>query len=170
MSARDKFHGLVKTDLKNEGWIITHDPYTIDLGFVDFYSNSNSQKSDSLNSVRYRKKGEITMDKIEIYHQHIQELMIERAKLRSPRDSVKTETVFDTKQDRYLLVHVGWRDSSTRIYGCIIQVDIINIDTPVALMRGILGSSSFLNLTGRIQPNQRESLPKHISFGMPYRT
>ena len=26
-------------------------------------------------------------------------------------------------------------------------------------MRGILGSSSFLNLTGRIQPNQRESLP-----------
>ncbi len=44
------------------------------------------------------------------------------------------------------------------------------IDTPVALMRGILGSLSFLNLAGRIQPNQRESLPKRISFGMPYRT
>jgi predicted XRE-type DNA-binding protein len=31
------------------------------------------------------------------------------------------------------------------------------VDTPVALMRGILGSLSFLNLAGRIQPNQRES-------------
>jgi hypothetical protein len=66
------------------------------------------------------------MDKIDVYRQHIQELMIERAKLRSPKDPVKTETVFDTKQDRYLLVHVGWRDSKTRIYGCIIHVDIIN--------------------------------------------
>ena len=37
MSARDKFHGLVKDDLENEGWTITHDPYTIDLSFVDFY-------------------------------------------------------------------------------------------------------------------------------------
>ena len=110
------------------------------------------------------------MDKIDLYRQHIQELMIERAKLRAPSDPVKTETVFDTEPALYLLVHLGCRDSSTRIYGCIIQVDIINIDTPVALMRGILGSSSFLNLTGRIQPNQRESLPKHISFGMPYRT
>ena len=37
MSARDKFHYLVKTALENEGWIITHDPYHIVLGFVDFY-------------------------------------------------------------------------------------------------------------------------------------
>jgi hypothetical protein len=43
------------------------------------------------------KKGEITMDKINRYRQHIQELMIERAKLRAPSDPVKTETVFDTK-------------------------------------------------------------------------
>lgn len=37
MSARDTFHQLVRTALENEGWIITHDPYHIDLGFVDFY-------------------------------------------------------------------------------------------------------------------------------------
>jgi hypothetical protein len=37
MSARDRFHELVKTALEKEGWIITHDPYHIDLGFVDFY-------------------------------------------------------------------------------------------------------------------------------------
>jgi hypothetical protein len=44
MSARDKFHGLVKTDLENEGWIITHDPYTIDLGFVDFYIDLGAER------------------------------------------------------------------------------------------------------------------------------
>ncbi|MBD2411198.1 fatty-acid oxidation protein subunit alpha [Nostoc calcicola FACHB-389] len=37
MSARDTFHQLVRTILENEGWVITHDPYHIDLGFVDFY-------------------------------------------------------------------------------------------------------------------------------------
>ena len=37
MSARDRFHQLVRTALENEGWVITHDPYHIDLGFVDFY-------------------------------------------------------------------------------------------------------------------------------------
>ncbi|MDZ8052904.1 MAG: XisH family protein [Aulosira sp. ZfuVER01] len=37
MSARDTFHALVRNALENEGWVITHDPYHIDLGFVDFY-------------------------------------------------------------------------------------------------------------------------------------
>ncbi len=37
MSARDTFHQLVRTALENERWVITHDPYHIDLGFVDFY-------------------------------------------------------------------------------------------------------------------------------------
>ena len=36
------------------------------------------------------------MDKIDLYRQHIQELMIERAKLRAPSDPVKTETFFDS--------------------------------------------------------------------------
>ena len=44
MSARDKFHGLVKDDLENEGWTITHDPYTIDLGFVDFYLDLGAER------------------------------------------------------------------------------------------------------------------------------
>ena len=37
MSAKYTFHQLVKTALENEGWIITHYPYHIDLGFVNFY-------------------------------------------------------------------------------------------------------------------------------------
>ncbi len=44
--------------------------------------------------------------------------------MRSPNDPVVSETIFDTVSDRYLLVNVGWKDSSTRIYGCVIHVDI----------------------------------------------
>jgi hypothetical protein len=44
MSARDTFHELVKTALQNEGWTITHDPYHIDLGFVDFYIDLGAEQ------------------------------------------------------------------------------------------------------------------------------
>ncbi|AVH73133.1 XisH family protein [Nostoc sp. 'Lobaria pulmonaria (5183) cyanobiont'] len=37
MSARDRFHQLVRIALEKAEWVITHDPYHIDLGFVDFY-------------------------------------------------------------------------------------------------------------------------------------
>ncbi|MEM9538269.1 MAG: XisI protein [Cyanobacteria bacterium P01_E01_bin.42] len=64
------------------------------------------------------------MDKVEQYRQLVQELMLDRASWRNPDDPVKSEVIFDTQRDRYQLVHVGWRNSSTRIYGCIIHVDI----------------------------------------------
>lgn len=43
MSAKDKFHALVRIALEKEGWVITHDPYHIDLGFVDFYIDLDSE-------------------------------------------------------------------------------------------------------------------------------
>ncbi|MBW4458038.1 MAG: XisH family protein [Nostoc indistinguendum CM1-VF10] len=43
MSARDRFHELVRTALEKEVWIITHDPYHIDLGFVDFYIDLDAE-------------------------------------------------------------------------------------------------------------------------------
>jgi hypothetical protein len=64
------------------------------------------------------------MDKIDLYRQYIQDLLTQKAKLRSPDDPVASETIFDTKSDRYQLVHVGWKNSNTRIYGCILHVDI----------------------------------------------
>jgi hypothetical protein len=66
------------------------------------------------------------MDKLNSYRQLIQDLLVERAKLRSPNDPVKTQTVFDREGDHYQLIHLGWKDSSTRIYGCALHVDIIN--------------------------------------------
>ena len=44
MPAKDKFHELVKTALQNQGWIITHDPYHNDLGFVDFYIDLGAEQ------------------------------------------------------------------------------------------------------------------------------
>ncbi len=64
------------------------------------------------------------MDNLSLYRQYIQELLTERAKLRSPFDPVASETIFDTISDRYQLVNVGWKDASTRIYGCVLHVDI----------------------------------------------
>jgi hypothetical protein len=44
MPAKDAFHELVRTALENEGWTITHDPYHIDLGFVDFYVDLGAEQ------------------------------------------------------------------------------------------------------------------------------
>ncbi len=44
MSARDKFHYLVRTALENQEWTITDDPYHIDLGFVDFYIDLGAER------------------------------------------------------------------------------------------------------------------------------
>ncbi|QLE58362.1 XisH family protein [Nostoc sp. TCL26-01] len=44
MPAKDAFHELVKIALENEGWTITHDPYHIDLGFVDFYIDLGAER------------------------------------------------------------------------------------------------------------------------------
>jgi hypothetical protein len=44
MSAKDKYHNLVRTALEKEGWSITHDPYHIDLGFVDFFIDLGAER------------------------------------------------------------------------------------------------------------------------------
>ncbi|MEG3933319.1 MULTISPECIES: XisI protein [unclassified Microcoleus] len=64
------------------------------------------------------------MDKVSLYRQYIQELLTERSQRRSPSDPVSSETIFDLVKDRYQLVNVGWKNGSTRIYGCVIHVDI----------------------------------------------
>ncbi len=44
MPAKDAFHELVRTALEKQGWTITHDPYHIDLGFVDFYIDLGAER------------------------------------------------------------------------------------------------------------------------------
>ena len=38
---------------------------------------------------------------------------------------VQSDVIFDTKNDRYQLVNIGW-NGQRRIYGCVMQMDIIN--------------------------------------------
>lgn len=44
MPAKDLFHEVVKTALIEDGWTVTHDPYHIDLGFVDFYIDLGAER------------------------------------------------------------------------------------------------------------------------------
>jgi hypothetical protein len=66
------------------------------------------------------------MDKLNWYRQLIQDSLTDRAKLRSLSDPIKSQTIFDREGDHYQLVNLGWKNSSTRIYGCALHIDIID--------------------------------------------
>ncbi|NER49951.1 MAG: XisI protein [Symploca sp. SIO1B1] len=63
---------------------------------------------------------------VEQYRQYIRHLLSERAE-RAARQRTTTEyevqTLFDTQQDHYQLLHVGWR-GNRRDFGCILHIDI----------------------------------------------
>lgn len=44
MSAKDKFHDIVKSGLENEGWTITDDPLRIEWGLVELYIDLGAEK------------------------------------------------------------------------------------------------------------------------------
>ncbi len=44
MPAKDLFHDAVKSALIKDGWLITHDPLTLDFGFTDAYVNLGAEK------------------------------------------------------------------------------------------------------------------------------
>ena len=44
MPARDKVHDIVKNALINDGWLITHDPYSMKLGSADLFVDLGAEK------------------------------------------------------------------------------------------------------------------------------
>lgn len=60
---------------------------------------------------------------VEQYRQYIQQLLSERAQRASKSEAIEVQTLFDTEQDHYQLVYVGWR-SDKREYGCLLHLDI----------------------------------------------
>lgn len=64
------------------------------------------------------------MATVDIYRQHIQNLLTEHSKLVWDK-RIQAELIFDTERDRYQLVYVGWRNSR-RLYGVVLHVDIID--------------------------------------------
>lgn len=65
------------------------------------------------------------MDKVEQYRAYIKEVIRSHARRKPAYGEVEVQTIFDTEDDHYQLVHVGWRDKK-RQYGCLAHVDIKN--------------------------------------------
>lgn len=59
------------------------------------------------------------MDRVNKYHQIVCQFLEDFA-----NDDPEAQLIFDKERDRYLVMHVGWR-KDYRIYGCAIQLDII---------------------------------------------
>jgi len=63
---------------------------------------------------------------IEQYRKYIQQLLSQRAQQSQqqiPETEYEVQTLFDTNQDHYQLLHVGWQGHK-RQFGCILHLDI----------------------------------------------
>ena len=60
------------------------------------------------------------MDKVTQYRQTICQFLQDFAK-----DDSEAQLIFDLERDRYLVMHVAWRNDY-RIYGCAMQLDLID--------------------------------------------
>ncbi len=69
------------------------------------------------------------MDKLNNYRQIICQFLQDFA-----NDDPEAQLIFDTERDRFLVMHVGWR-KEYRIYGCAIQLDIIDGKVSISLRR-----------------------------------
>lgn len=65
------------------------------------------------------------MDTLDFYRETIERVMTEYAQVPYAHGEITTETVFDRKNDRYLMVNVGW-SNKRRVYGCLVHMDIID--------------------------------------------
>lgn len=63
------------------------------------------------------------MDKLEFYRDVIQSLLTTYASIPIANGEIDSYTVFDTQQDHYQVMNVGW-DSYRRVYGCVLHLDI----------------------------------------------
>ncbi|ALF53055.1 MULTISPECIES: XisI protein [Nostoc] len=73
------------------------------------------------------------MDTLEQYRQLIRNILIEHTKTPFSTGDIQFETVFDSEQDRYLVMILGREPAydfsptvTRRVHGCLIHVDIID--------------------------------------------
>lgn len=64
------------------------------------------------------------MDPLNGYRRHICDILSEYARV-SHGDELRVETVFDTNQDRYLVVVLG-REAGRRLHHCLIHIEILD--------------------------------------------
>jgi hypothetical protein len=65
------------------------------------------------------------MDRLAQYRQHIQDILTEYSQYKPAYGDVELETIYDTTNDHYQLLSVGW-NKHQRIHGSILHLDIRN--------------------------------------------
>ena len=65
------------------------------------------------------------MDTLDTYREIIENILTEYTKIPYAYGDIRTEAVFDRKNDRYLLMNMGW-DNDKRVHGSLVHIDIIN--------------------------------------------
>lgn len=63
------------------------------------------------------------MDTLKSYRHIIQSLLMAYAAIPIANVQIDCYTVFDTKQDHYMVMNVGW-DGHRRVQGCVLHLDI----------------------------------------------
>lgn len=63
------------------------------------------------------------MEKVEKYRQFIKQLLTQYASYSPSYGEIEVQTLFDSEQDHYQVVHLGW-ENKRRVYGCSIHLDI----------------------------------------------
>jgi XisI protein len=63
------------------------------------------------------------MDKLNLYRQAIQAILRDYVKVPISNGEIESQTVFDTQQDHYQVMNVGW-DGNRRVHGCVLHLDI----------------------------------------------
>lgn len=65
------------------------------------------------------------MDNLESYRKIIEKVLLQWINITYANMDIQNEIVLDSKNDRYLVLSLGW-DGPRRIHACLIHIDIIN--------------------------------------------
>ena len=66
------------------------------------------------------------MDKLERYRHIVREVLTAIANIPYSNPAIVHEAVFDTANDHYVVMSVGWKEPTYRLHFCLIHVDIID--------------------------------------------
>lgn len=65
------------------------------------------------------------MASLENYRQLVKQLLTEYARVPALDSEVQNETIFDSENDRYMLLSLGW-SKGRRVHHCVMHIDIID--------------------------------------------
>lgn len=65
------------------------------------------------------------MGNLMTYRQIVQDVLSHYVDIQYAHSDIENELIFDSANDRYLVMSIGWQKAK-RIHGCLIHIDIIN--------------------------------------------